>query len=174
MKSLLAVFALAWASGASAQAMSWDYSHYPPFQALTEALAKGQRQEAMYVEDRSPAYVLQRFVIEGKSATDWTDALEVLNTMRKAEPKTPTGWYERFQKQGAQCPSNWTLIAQNKDSVTFQRDSLACSLQPAQTGLYRVLYGKQQVFTLIFTSKAPLSEEKRRQVLAMLDSATVR
>lgn len=174
MKSLFAGFALVWASAASAQAVSWDYSQYPPFQALTEALAKGQRQDAMHIEDRTPVYVLQRFVIEGKSATDWTDALEVLNTMRKAEPKTPAGWYERLQKQGASCPSNWTLIAQAKDSITFQRDSAACSTQPAQTGLYRVLYGRQQVFTLIFTSKAPVSQEKRQQVLAMLESAAIR
>lgn len=174
MKKLLAAFALAWAAPVAAQVVSWDYAQYPPFQALAEAMAKGRRPEAMYVEDRTPVYVLQRFVIDGKSATDWTEAMEVLNTMRKAEPNTPLLWYERIQQQGAHCPSKWTLIAQDKNSVTARRDSEACPPQSAQTGHFRVLYGKRQVFALIVTNKGPVPEEKNRQILAMLASATVR
>lgn len=135
---------------------------------------KKERQDAMYVEDRTPIYVLQRFVTEGKSAFDWTEAVEVLNTMRRAEPKTPAEWYGRFQQKGLDCPSNWTLIAQDKKSVTFRRDSQACPPQPAQSGFYRVVYGKQQVFVLMVTNKSAVSEQKHQQILAMLASAEIK
>jgi hypothetical protein len=171
MRHLLVAVVLCCATPASAQNLSWDYAQYPAFQQLVEALGAGQRQEAMYVEDKTPVYVLQRFVIDGKSARDWTEALEVLITMRKAEPPTPAKWYARFQAQGAQCPSQWTMIAQDKQSITFQRGSQACDPHPAQTGLYRVVYGKEQVFAMISTHKGALSKQKRAQILAMLATA---
>jgi hypothetical protein len=174
MRWLLACLALGWSIPASAESLSWDYSSYPPLEALTQALMKNERQEAMYVEDRAPVYVLQRFITDGKSASEWAEAVEVLNTMRRAEPKSPAEWYRRFQQKGLDCPSNWTLIAQDKKSVTFRRDSQACPPQPAQSGFYRVVYGKQQVFVLMVTNKGAVSEEKRKQILTMLASAEIR
>jgi hypothetical protein len=175
MKHLVAAFALFLGSPAGAQMLVWDHGQYPPFQQLVQSLSAGQHLESMYVEDKTPVYALQRFAIDGTSATasDWTEAVEVLNTMRKAEPPTPAAWYARFQKQGSQCPSKWTLITEDKQSVTFERDSQACPPQPAQAGLYRVIYGKKQVFALIYTNKKTLTAEQRAQVLAMLASASI-
>ncbi len=175
MKHPLVVFALLLAAPAGSQSLVWDHTQYPPFQQLIEAMSAGQRTEAMYVEDKTPTYVLQRFAIDGTSAStsDWTEALEVLNTMRKAEPPTPAAWYARLQSQGAHCPSQWTMIVQDKQSITVQRDSQACPQQPVQTGLYRVIYGKKQVFAMIYTNKRSMTAEKRAQVLAMMASATI-
>ena len=161
--------------GLFGQTLTWSYQHYPALAELVEALKKDQRQEAMYVENKEPVSYLQRFVIDGTSATDWKEAVEVVNVRKDKEARTPTDWYQRFQRQGnASCPSTWTLIAHDKISITFQRDSAACPPHVAQTGLYRVLYGKQDVFALIATYKGALPDEKRRIMLAMLASAALR
>jgi len=161
--------------GLFGQVVTWSYEQYPALADLVGALKKDQRQELMYVENKEPVSYMQRLVVDGRSATDWKEAVELVNVRRDSEARSPVDWYQRFQKHGnAGCPSTWTLIAQDKKSVTFQRDSAACPPHEAQTGFYRVLYGKQDVFTLIATYKGTVPEAKRREMLAMLASATIR
>jgi len=114
-------------------------------------------------------------VVDGTSADDWVEALEVLNTLKRNEPKTPQQWFERYRAAGTQtCAGDFTLLAQDKHSVTFARTTPACPPHAAQAGLYRALYGKDQVFLLIATRKGEMPEEVRAAWLAVLASAEIR
>jgi hypothetical protein len=114
-----------------------------------------------------------RVVVEGRAADDWVEALEVLNTLKRNEPKTPRQWFERFQAAQT-CAGEFALLEQNRRSLTFVRTTPACPPHAAQVGLYRALYGKDQVFVLIATRKGAMTDEACTAWLALLASAEIR
>lgn len=168
---LLGIGLIGTATAAASEYVTWVNSLYAPLEATL------LRREAapIYTEDAAPAYVLTRFVVEGKAADDWVEALEVLNTLKRNEPNTPRQWFERYQAAAAEtCGGEFALLEQNKHSLTFMRTAPACPPYAAQVGLYRTLYGRDQVFVLIATRKGPMSDEARAAWLALLGSAEIR
>lgn len=159
-------------NGVQAEGISWDVGAYRKFSAIMHG---AEADRIVYTEDRSPSYVLTRFVIEGESADDWIEAFEVLDTLRRNAPKTVNGWYEQFRQKGEQhCPgSEWNVIAQDSDSLTFERRTSDCGPFAEQHALYRVIYGNDEVFTLIATRKGSMDDETRSSWLAVLASATI-
>lgn len=157
-------------SPAFAEGITWNFSSYAK---LGDALM--QPEPIVYTEDKAPVYVLTRFVVEGNSAVDWTESLELLNTNRKNHPKKIEEWYETFKAQGDQnCPSQWQLIAEEKNSLTFERITTGCDGWEDQQALYRVIYGKRDVFTLIATRKGTMDAETREGWLQLLASASLK
>lgn len=168
---LLLLCVTAGTRAALADGVTYDFSAVPT---LEKELLKGD-EARIYTEDRAPKYVLTRFVVDGTSADEWKTAFEVMNTLRKNEPKSPHQWYERFMKAGEEsCPSEWTVISESSTSLTFERRSPACPPHEAQIALYRVLYGKREVFALIATTKGEMTTEERAAWLRLLESAKVR
>jgi hypothetical protein len=168
---LLGIGLMGTALAAASEYVTWDNSLYAPLEAT---LLRGD-EAPIYTEDAAPAYVLTRFVVEAEGADDWVEALEVLNTLKRNEPKTPRQWFERFQAEAAQtCGGEFALLEQNKRSLTFVRTTPACPPHAAQVGLYRALYGKDQVFVLIATRKGVMTDEARAAWLALLGSAEIR
>lgn len=152
--------------------ISWEIGAYPRFY---EAIASPDAKPIVYTEDRAPRYVLTRFVIEGESADEWIEAFEILDAQRKGAPRTVEGWYEQFHQQGEQhCPGgNWEVLARGKNSITFERHTLACDGFAEQHALYRVLYGKHEIFSLVATRKGSMDEATRSGWLGVLESARV-
>ena len=159
-------------NGVQAEGISWDVGAYPRFSAI---MYGPEADRIVYTEDKSPSYVLTRFVIEGESADDWIEAFEVLDTLRRNVPQTVNEWYEQFRQQGEQhCPgSEWKVIAQGSDSLTFERRTSDCGSFPEQHALYRVIYGQHEVFTLTATRKGSMDDETRSSWLAVLASAKI-
>ncbi len=114
------------------------------------ALSACPRLEAA-VQDKTRVYTeehpeigltLMRFVIAGRDVMDWDVAFEVLQTRRVDEPATPSAWLERYRSMtDPVCPSEWQVLAETPQSVTFERRSPDCPPHVAQHGLQRVLYG---------------------------------
>jgi hypothetical protein len=157
---------------ASAEILRLDYSRHERLAEVTST--EGGKVPPVYTQDHAPKYVLTRVVIEGASPEDWSEVLDVMNTQRKAEPKTPSAWFERFRQQGdATCLSEWTTISEGTDSLTFERKSPECAPHAAQHAIYKVLYGKRDVFTVICTRKGSMAPEDRAAWLAFLETVTL-
>lgn len=166
------VLLMPWAGAAQAEGVTYDLSAYPK---LAEAILRTDPPPIVYTEDRAPVYVLTRFVVEGTSETEWQEALEVLNTLRKNQPKKLAGWYEKFKAQGeANCPGTWEMLEQSDKRIIFERSTPECPPFPAQQALYGVLYGKKEAFTLIATRKGGMDEATREAWLKVLQSSAVR
>lgn len=166
------VLLLPWAGAAQAEGVTYNLAANAK---LIEAITRKDPPPIIYTEDRAPAYVLTRFVVEGTSETEWQEALEVLNTLRKNQPKKLAGWYEQFKAQGdANCPGAWEMLEQSEKRIIFERRTEECPPFPAQQALYGVLYGKKNAFTLIATRKGGMDEATREAWLEVLQSSAVR
>lgn len=128
----------------------------------------------LLVENNEPISRYTLLVLEGESTDQWTEALEIIVTLRMNAPKKVKKWYKGFQKQGdSRCPSEWRLLAEERKSLTFERISEHCPPLEAQHALFRVLYGKPEVFLLIATVKGTMDETTRSHWLAVLKSTKV-
>lgn len=169
---LLAVMALPLTTSSvhAAERLSWEYTGYEKLAALFDSDAG-----PLYGEKEDRRKYLLRFVIEGDSLEDWTEILEIVSTWRKHEPENVRLWYERFQAQGDEtCLSEWTVIDERTDSITFRRTAQNCEGFDDQDALYKVVYGKKKVFALFATIKGEMDDARRDGYLAVLESAEVR
>ena len=158
------------ASAANGEGVGMGFHLYPK---LMDAMSTSEG-PIYYEEDRNPVYILSRIVVEGQSADDWVEAVETIATGRKYSQKNVAAWYESFRKQGdTNCPSEWQVLAQDKKTITFERRSPSCGEFGAQHALYRVIYGRHDVFTIIATRKGDMDTDMRQGWLAVLDSAVV-
>ena len=156
---------------AHADSVNFDYSAYSRF---SDAMFVRESGPLVYVEDEAPLYVLQRFIVEGASTDEWVEALEIMSTQRKNEPKNVRDWYDRFQAQGEKtCPSDWEILKESKKELTFERRVSSCDPHGTQHALYKVLYGKREVFVLIATRKAQMDAETRDGWIKLLKSAKI-
>jgi hypothetical protein len=172
--SLIASLSLALVAPAAMAVDMLQYS-FANYDRLSRAVAtRDGHKPIVYTEDRAPVYVLTRIVVEGTSAEDWDEAMEILNTMRHDEPPTVADWYQRFHEHGdASCKSEWTVLGQSESSLTFERKSGECPPHASQQAIYKVMYGKKQVFLLIGTRKGTMDEATRAGWLAVMESASV-
>jgi hypothetical protein len=156
---------------AHADSVNFDYSAYSKF---FDAVFARESGPLIYEEDKAPLYVLQRFIVEGVSTDEWTEALEIMSTQRKNEPENVRGWYDRFQAQGEKtCPGDWEILKESKKELTFERSVNNCDPLGTQHALYKVLYGKREVFVLIATRKAQMDAGTRDGWIDLLKSAEI-
>jgi len=150
--------------------LSWEYSGY-------EKVAKvfDSEEGPLYGEKENRRSNHLRFVIDGESLTNWTEILEIINTRRRHEPKNARLWLEAFTAQGNKtCPSNWATIEEQPDSITFRRTAKNCQNFDDQDAMYRVLYGKDNVFLIFATRKGEMDKANRDGWLNVLKSAEIR
>ncbi len=169
---LLAVTALLTAAPAvdAKERLNWDYAGYDKLAALFDSEAG-----PLYGEKEDRRRYLLRFVVEGESLEEWTEILELVSTWRKHEPDNVQLWLERFQAQGDEtCPSEWTIIDEQVDSILFRRTAKNCQGFEDQDALYRVVYGRKKVFVLFATIKGEMDEVSRDGWLTVLRSAEMR
>lgn len=120
--------------------------------------------------------LLTRFVLEGESQDAWTSALEVVEFSKKGQPGSAVEWFDAYRANGDEhCPDGvWTIMQQDKNSVLYERETGECDGNAPQHSLSRVLYGKKQVFLLIFTTSSELSTEDRDLWVTTLGNASAK
>jgi len=170
--SVMAALALSLASFPvhARERLSWDYSGYDKLQTLFDT-----ESGPLYGERSVGRAYHLRFMVEGESLQEWTEILEIINTRRRDEPDDARSWLERFQKQGNEtCPSDWTTIEEQPDSITFRRTAKNCQDFDDQDAIYRVLYGKNNVYLILATRKGEMDKASREGWLNVLRSAEIK
>lgn len=121
-------------------------------------------------------YELTRFVISGESITNWTEALETFNTLRKNYPPTIEAAYKtQMELRKKKCPDSvFNIIQQDTASILYEIRTSNCPPNPDEHSLTRVLYGNTNVFSLIYTNKVKeLPADKRDEWIKYLSGASI-
>ncbi|MEP6867314.1 MAG: hypothetical protein ABJA20_02245, partial [Novosphingobium sp.] len=142
--SLLALALIA--APAHAEKLTMDHRLHPRLHTVMEA----NREGSIYFEDATPKYILDRIVVQGNSAQDWREALEIWVMPRDKKLRTATDWYVPYrQQESADCPGKWSDVARDDVSVTFARSYSNCPAGSGQmSGIYRIVLGKKTVYML--------------------------
>ncbi|MFM6931922.1 MAG: hypothetical protein ACKOUT_06745 [Novosphingobium sp.] len=165
--ALAALLALA-PIAAHAEQLEFDHRLYPP---LKQVLDSGNADMVAF-DAKNPGHMVDLIAVRGKSAKNWTEALEIVAILPVAKVETAQAWME-IQRSAAlaRCPATFKVIAQDDVSVTYERLSPACRTERAESGIYRLITGKRSWFQLSVLSKVPLDPAARDQWLALLASA---
>ena len=166
---LLAGIVLLFASTpALAERLTFDHRFHPALQAVLDS---GDAAMIDY-NSSNPRYVVDRIAVQGKSASDWTELLEIIARTPAKGMRSAADWMQELRRQAdARCANVVQVIAQDDNSITFERKSGSCTAEPAPFALYRVVAGKRSLFLLAVQDKAALDPKSRRQWLALLASA---
>lgn len=165
---LIAFAALFAATPAAAERLKFDHRLYP---LLKEVLDSGDDAMVAY-DNANPARLVSFIAVRGTSASDWREALEIVATLPPKGIPTAQAWMDLLEQQSlALCPATFTIIAQDANSVTYERHSPACTKEAAGQGIYRLVAGKRSWFELAILSKSELSQADRAAWLALLASA---
>jgi hypothetical protein len=168
LRFLLALFFLLAGSPALAEKLTFDHRLYPP---LKQVLDSG-RGEMVYSDQSNPRYLFNRIAIQGRSASDWDEAIEIVARSSTRGMNRPEDWLRELRSRiPAGCSSQFTTIAQDEVSITFERRSRGCGPDISQTGLYRIVNGKHSLFLLAALYRGEMTEAMRGQWLALMASA---
>jgi len=164
----LALVLLLVAAPLSAERLQFDHRLYPPLQ---QVLDSGDQAMIEFNGD-NPARLVDLIAVKGKSAQDWTEALEIVSIPRPKAVKTARDWMAALRQQAlARCPARFAVLAEDANSVTFERRSPGCAAERASLGIYRLVAGKRSWFELAVLAKGELDAPARAQWLALLASA---
>lgn len=156
------------ASPAHAERLQFDHRLYPP---LKEALDSGDAAKVDF-NNKNPARLVDLIVIKGKSTREWSEALEIISITRPADVATARDWMAVIERQAqTHCPATFALLAEDANSVTFERRSPHCPAERASLGIYRLVAGKRSWFQLAVLATGELDALSRQQWLALLQSA---
>ncbi len=170
MKKLHIIFLLLCAlpTAAFAERLNFDHRLYAPLKAVFE----DNRDEMIAYDNSKPGYVIDRIAIKGKSATDWTEALDIIVRVPSREVKTADAWFTEIKaKAGKSCASEFAVIATDALGITFSRRSTNCGPDKVQFALYRIVTGPKSLFMLNAIHRADMDEQTRQQWTALLASA---
>ncbi len=119
---------------------------------------------------------LTRFVWQGESIDNWTEALEVFNTWRRNFPPTVDDAYKKaIDLRKKKCPdSTFNIISQDASSILYEIRTTNCPPNPDENSLTRTIYGNNNVFSLIYTNKTKeMPKEKRDEWTTILSNARI-
>jgi hypothetical protein len=168
--AILLVLPMLAASPAHAEKLLFDHQIQPR---IGEVLDSG-RKEMIHFDDSNPAYVYDRIAIQGSSAENWTEALEIIVRTPGKTLKSAGDWLQQIRDQsGTACASQFVPITQDETSLTFMRQSEACAGNPSETTLYRIIAGRKSLFLLGARYKGAMDEASRSRWLTLLASARV-
>jgi hypothetical protein len=156
------------ASPVLAERLTFDHRLSPPLSAVLDA-----NDPAMIAyNDKNPRYVTDVIAVQGKSASDWTEALVIIARTPDKQVHTAAQWMAELRAEAARkCRSDVRTLAEDAGSVTFERRSTGCPRDYPQLAMYRVVAGQRSLFLLAVLSKAELSQESQRQWRELLASA---
>jgi hypothetical protein len=116
-----------------------------------------------------------RFVLQGNTIDDWTEAFEVINAMKVNYPKTPKEFVDNMieNRKKACSTVDLSIIDQAADSILYEITSKQCPPFPDEQSLNRVLYGNINVFILIYTNRTPegITKQSRDSWIGTLSTA---
>ncbi len=170
IRALLGLCLLLVSAPLAAERLRFDHRLYPP---LKEVLDSGDPAKIDF-NNSNPVRLVDLIAVKGKSAKNWTEALEIVSLVRPRDAKDAKDWMALLQKQAqARCPASFEMIAEDENSVTFQRRSPNCAAERAETGIYRLVTGKRSWFQLSVLVKGEIDPAARAQWLALLASASL-
>lgn len=151
-----------------AEKLTFDFRNYPPLVAVLDS----GRTEMVRYDNSNPKYITDRIAIQGTSVDHWTEALDIIVRTRKPHMQAAADWASLIRDEAsAACPSTFKTIAEDANSVTFERHSTGCPEAVAPNALYRIVAGQKSLFMLNSLTMAELSPAARQQWLALLASA---
>ncbi|MGH6785730.1 MAG: hypothetical protein ACREBO_02780 [Novosphingobium sp.] len=169
LRLALTIGALLAATPALAERLVFDHRLAPPLKAVLDS------KNAAMIEynDKNPRYVVDVIAIRGKSAKDWTEALVIVARTPGKKVRTAAEWMAelRAEAEARRCTSQLRTLAEDANSITFERRSTGCRGDYPPVALYRVVSGERSLFLLAVMAKDDLSEQSLREWLAMLGSA---
>ncbi|HVR92052.1 MAG TPA: hypothetical protein VHG29_13305 [Novosphingobium sp.] len=170
---LAAVLALALLLGAApalAEKLSFDHRLSPPLKAVLDS-----HDPAMIdYNDKNPRHVVDVIAVRGQSASDWTEALVIRSRLPDRRVRTAPDWMAEIRAEaGRGCRSEFNTIAEDANSVTFERHSSGCAANYPPVGIYRVVAGQRSLFMLAVVARDGIGAEARRQWLDLLASARI-
>lgn len=169
-QAILFALPLLAATPAHAERMLFDH----PLDPRIGAVLDSGRKEMVLYDDSNPAYVYDRIAIEGSSAENWTEALEIIVRTPGKAVRSPSDWVQQIGAASPPaCPSQVTSLARDATSVTFMRQSAACAGSPAETALYRIVAGRKSLFLLGGRYKGEMPQAARARWLGLLATARV-
>lgn len=158
------------ASPARAERLLFDHRLYPQIGAVLDS----GRKEMVIFDDRNPKYVFDRIAIQGTSAENWTEALEIIVRTPEKGVKSPSDWVRQIgAATSASCASQITPLVEDESSLTFMRQAPACAGAPPETALYRIVAGRKSLFLLGARYKGTMDQTMRDRWLSVLASARV-
>jgi hypothetical protein len=165
---ILIVLPLLFASPAQAERLSFDHRLYPAIGAVLDS----GRKEMVLFDESDPNNVFDRIAIQGSSAENWTEALEIVVRTRTRAVSSTADWMGQIAAQtAAGCTPQITQLSQDAASVTFMRKMDACA--SAETALYRIVAGRKSLFLLGARYKGVMTETMQREWLSVLASARI-
>lgn len=167
---LLALAPLLAATPAHAERLTFDHRIEPQIGAVLDS----GRKEMVLFDDSDPKHVYDLIALQGTSAQNWTEALEIVVRAPQRDVKSPADWRRQIAGRTASgCAAQLTAIAEDEASLTFSRQAEPCAGAPAETGLYRIVAGRKSLFLLGARYKGRMDEAQRTRWLALLASAKV-
>ena len=168
LRAVIAFALLALAAPLHAERLQFDHRLYPP---LKEVLDSGNA-DMVDFNNKNAARLVDLIAVKGKSARNWTEAFEIVSIVRPSDVKTAREWMALLQSQAeARCKASFTVLAEDANSITFERRSPGCAAELAPLGIYRLVAGKRSWFQLSVLEKGELDDAARQQWLALLASA---
>jgi hypothetical protein len=144
------------------------------------AVLDSGRKEMIHYDASNPAYVYDRIAIEGTSADNWTEALEIIVRTPDKAMRSPADWVQQISAASApSCPSQVTPIAKDETSLTFLRQTSACAGTmgtagtAGETAIYRIVAGRRSLFLLGARVKGEMPQTARDRWLSLLGTARV-
>lgn len=168
LRLALLVTLLACAAPALADKLVFDHRLAPPLKAVLDAGDPAM----IHFDDSNPANVVDIIAVRGKSAKDWTEALVIIARVPDKVITSPVDWLAQLKRDAAKrCQAEFTIIAQDAGSITFERVSTGCPKGYPVHALYRVVAGKSSLFLLAAMTKGSFAPGSREQWLALMGSA---
>ncbi len=172
MRKLIALFFLLIAMPAHAERLNFDHRLSPPLQRV---LDEG-RSEMVQFDGSDPTRLVDLIAVRGQSASSWNEALQIVSIPTQKKLGGAEGWMGQIQdgiraRASAACKAEFTVLARDEISVTFERKSPGCGPETVSYGLYRLVTGKRSWFQLAVLAKDGISDEAKAQWLALLASA---
>lgn len=169
-QAILLALPLLAATPAHAERMLFDHRLDPRIGAVLDS----GRKEMVLFDESDPAYLYDRIAIQGSSADNWIEALEIIVRTPGKAVRSPSDWVQQISTtSAAACPSQVISLARDESSLTFLRQSPACADNPAETALYRIVAGRKSLFLLGARYKGEMSSATRDRWLSVLASARV-
>jgi hypothetical protein len=130
-------------------------------------------------QEQQGRMTLTEFVRKGQTATRWTELYTVLNFSRRGMefPPEAGAMVEGLRRSRLdRCPrAAWTVLRSGPDDVLYEVKTRGCAELPDQHELGRVLYGKWNIFHLIYQARGrELAADRRAAWLDALSQARIK
>lgn len=169
-RALSVLALLATAVPAHAEKLVFDHRLYAPLKAVLDS---GDAAMVSY-DSSNPRYVVDLIAIKGRSSADWSEALEIIARTPSRGLTSAADWAAELRARSDKtCPNTVTPLAEDANSLTFERHSPDCPGERAETALTRVIAGKRSLFLLSVLFKGVPDADTRLKWLSLLGSAHI-